>query len=360
MKPLNILLILIFLQITGYSAINNVPEDYSTNQQASDCTNIDPGCTHSGDLTLYENRANTEAVSDIKKSHADFHDTLSSRIAASPVLTADTHCIYCETGGTVNFELNASPQYAYHKYLCLGSASGTFPGTELPGGAILPLNWDLITDIIVYYAFIPNPWFIDFYGTLDGFGKATAQFNLPAPPPGFPYEEASLWFAYCINDYPCWAASNDVQVDIAPEWKSPDGHNDPDDAWYDEENAYDGDPSTAAHHPFPIKLVADWSPWLELTLPKPYYCDGVKILAWKDKKPLIPLCDKVWIEVYHEGTWVEVHKGEYKGTPDWDEFPILSGPIAVTKAKICFFGKSTLKYPNVEADLFEFVFHVDP
>ncbi|MFH2001146.1 MAG: hypothetical protein ABIK28_15800 [Planctomycetota bacterium] len=278
-------------------------------------------------------------------------ENLRNSMQRAALLTADTHCVY-DVGGTVNFQLDAGVQYAYHEYLLLGSTTGTSPGIGLPGGNVLPLVWDWFTDLIMQY--LNSIMFYQFYGILDGNGHATAQFNLPAPPPGEKWPEMTLWFAYCIKDEPKWIPSNTVQVDLAPELKYPTGYDDPDGTWYDEPYAYDGDPNTAAHFSFPW-IVWQWSSWVEFTLPKAYYCDAIWMSAWYS----LLYCNMVEIHVWHNGTWIPVHSGGYQDHPIMNKYLIPGGPITVTKARIRFYGKRTLTTPVV-VDLFDFIFHIDP
>lgn len=278
---------------------------------------------------------------------SDFYPTRS--LDRSPVLTADTPYVY-DMGGTVNFTLTAGSQYAYHKYLLLGSTSGTSPGFTLPCGSVLPLNWDGFTDLVI--AYLNSPIFVNFYGVLDGNGNGAAQFNLPAPS-GPPHPEIPIWFAYYVKDTPVCPVSNPVQVDVVPEWKHPTSYYDPDDAWYNESDAYDGDSNTAAHCPF-TWLVAQWSPWLELRLPKAYYCDAVKFSAWYS----LLYCNMVSIQIYHNGTWIAVYSGGFDGHPNENIIPFPGGPTLITKARIRFYGRRTV-LQEVEADLFEFMFHIN-
>jgi hypothetical protein len=92
----------------------------------------------------------------------------------------------------------------------LGSVSGTAPGTTLPGGLILPLNWDVFTDVV--FILLNTPVFHCFYGTLDAAGSAEAQVT-SGPIPGF--AGTILYFAYCLNS-PFDFVSNPVEIEIVP------------------------------------------------------------------------------------------------------------------------------------------------
>jgi len=116
-----------------------------------------------------------------------------------------------ESGGIVNFELNAEAAYANRQYILLGSISGTSPGTPLPGGvAVLPLNWDIFTNMVLSYA--NTPLFHGFIGVLDLKGSSNAELDL-GPTPGF--AGTHLYFAYALNK-PYDFASNTVIVEITP------------------------------------------------------------------------------------------------------------------------------------------------
>jgi len=113
-------------------------------------------------------------------------------------------------GGTVSFTLDGKASNAGRVYLLLGSITGTAPGMPLPGGqAILPLNWDLFTVLVL--ANLNSPAFQGFMSTLGSNGTAMAVFNTLGPMPGT--AGLTLSFAYCLND-PWDFVSNPVQVAI--------------------------------------------------------------------------------------------------------------------------------------------------
>ncbi|MHC4946502.1 MAG: agmatine deiminase family protein [Planctomycetota bacterium] len=80
-----------------------------------------------------------------------------------------------EKGGVVEFYLNAGSDKAGRDYFILGSISGTAPGTLLPGGLVLPLNWDVFTDITLLLA--NSSFMVNFTGKLDGSGMASATLD---------------------------------------------------------------------------------------------------------------------------------------------------------------------------------------
>jgi hypothetical protein len=128
-------------------------------------------------------------------------------------IAVDTHTLSESAGGIVNFVLDAGIENANRKYLVLGSATGTFPGTALPGElAILPLNWDPFTDVVLLL--VNSPVFMDFMGQLDATGVGAAMLDIPGPlPPG--YVGTLLYFGYALNN-PWNFASNAEYIEIVP------------------------------------------------------------------------------------------------------------------------------------------------
>lgn len=99
-------------------------------------------------------------------------------------LIPDVYEITATSGGTVDFDLDASPYHAGKNYFLLGSVTGTSPGTPMPGGGVLPLNWDVFTGLIFKLGMANSPATKDFKGVLDASGRAQAQLNTfgPLPP----------------------------------------------------------------------------------------------------------------------------------------------------------------------------------
>ena len=126
-------------------------------------------------------------------------------------LAADGFSLSERTGGSVNITLTGGQDNNGRKYIILGGVSGTAPGIALPGGmAILPVNWDAFTDFVL--ALINTPVFMNFLGTLDATGTATAQLNAP-PVPGF--AGVTMHYAYALNN-PFDFVSNPIAVEIVP------------------------------------------------------------------------------------------------------------------------------------------------
>jgi len=127
-------------------------------------------------------------------------------------LEADSFSVSATLGGTVAFSLSGGMNHSGRNYIVLGSVTGTVPGTPLPGGAaILPLNWDAFTTLVLN--FLNHPMCMQFLGTLDSNGEADAAWDTLGPIPS----GAGLWvsFAYALND-PWDIVSNPIDVAIIP------------------------------------------------------------------------------------------------------------------------------------------------
>lgn len=75
---------------------------------------------------------------------------------------------------SVYFTLDAGTAHANKLYIMLAGVSGSNPGSDLPGGINLPLNWDAFTNVMI--PLINTTTFQSFSGILDASGIATARF----------------------------------------------------------------------------------------------------------------------------------------------------------------------------------------
>lgn len=126
-------------------------------------------------------------------------------------LALDGNTVSVGTGGTVNLDLDAGAENAGRTYYLLGGVTGTDPGTPLPGGhAVLHLNWDPFTDIVL--GLINTPLFDNFMGALNGTGQATAVLNVPAVPSAL---GLVMSYAYALNN-PWDFASNGAGIVFVP------------------------------------------------------------------------------------------------------------------------------------------------
>jgi hypothetical protein len=148
-----------------------------------------------------------------------YYDYYASTIAgvyyfhAKGPLSIDKNTISASLGGTINFTFKAGAAFAGRLYGMTGSASGTEPGTPLPGGEVLPLNRDLV------FEFIRNnfgsPMFTGFIGTLDPNGQGTAVLDTMGAIPAILPPGSTLNFAY-TTAFPCDYQSNAVSVEVLP------------------------------------------------------------------------------------------------------------------------------------------------
>jgi hypothetical protein len=129
-----------------------------------------------------------------------------------PTLWADAYSIPVSMGGAVDFNIDAGAGNAGRNYLLLGTLSGTYPGFTLPGGKVLPLNWDVFTDLIM--VLVNTPSCQGFMGKLDGSGQAAAGLDTFGPlDPVLIGSKA--YFAYALNN-PFDFVSNSMPVTFDP------------------------------------------------------------------------------------------------------------------------------------------------
>ena len=139
------------------------------------------------------------------------------RVITDPTLWADAYALSQPVGGQVTFTMDAGVANGGRAYLLLGSLTGTTPGFGLPGGRVVPINWDALTNVIL--ASLGNPVFQGFMGNLDGTGGATAVFDtlgavdplligqtlnfafLLSPPPGWDFASNAIPAVPSIRDF---------------------------------------------------------------------------------------------------------------------------------------------------------------
>lgn len=99
-------------------------------------------------------------------------------LTACPSLYSDVSSLSVSLGGTQQLTLAPGVEYADALYIVLGSASGTSPGFDIGGGAILPLNFDNYTQLT-----LSNPnslYFESTAGLIQANGTQGASIELPA------------------------------------------------------------------------------------------------------------------------------------------------------------------------------------
>ncbi|QDU68712.1 DUF5060 domain-containing protein [Engelhardtia mirabilis] len=99
-------------------------------------------------------------------------------VVRRPSLWTTTKSVSSATGGTVVLELDGTPAMAGWSYVVLGSISGTAPGLTLGSGLVLPLVYDLYSQLILSGGAPISGG----AGLLDEAGRATATVDFPAAP----------------------------------------------------------------------------------------------------------------------------------------------------------------------------------
>jgi hypothetical protein len=140
------------------------------------------------------------------------HDVwIDAELSVPLPLWATSDSLSKSEGGTVYFHLDAGTANAGRRYFLLGSMTGTSPGTELPGGAMIPLNRDRFSDYILLQH--NNAVFVDFRGTLDDSGKATATLNARDP---LPFKTGTVLHFAFTTEFPFDFQSNPAGIEVRP------------------------------------------------------------------------------------------------------------------------------------------------
>ncbi len=127
-------------------------------------------------------------------------------------------------------------------------------------------------------------------------------------------------------------------------WVSPTGFVDPDTAWSNEGNAFDGNTGTAATA---SPLGDAWSSYLELTHAS-LYCDKVRVYAEYNAINI----NEISIDVYYSGGWHNIYEGIF-ADKTWVEKAIGSTQ-QVTAARVKFYNDAFL---ITVVDFYEFAFN---
>jgi chitinase len=112
-------------------------------------------------------------------------------------LRGDQTSLSASTGGTLTIDLSAGKANAQRSYTLVAGASGTYPGTPLPGGLEkLPIRRDTLTERSYLHA--NNSQFADFQAQLNPVGESVAHFHMPPIPTS--YVGRTLHFAYALSN----------------------------------------------------------------------------------------------------------------------------------------------------------------
>jgi C1A family cysteine protease len=130
----------------------------------------------------------------------------------TPSIWAGAYAFSGPVGCDIPLYLDAGAVYSGRAYAVGAGLSGAFPGTPLPGGKNLPVNWDWLTTFMLNNP--SSPVFPNCRGNLDSQGEAVGGFVLPGPgASGFVGQ--TLTFAFALTgsfDF----VSNPVFIEITP------------------------------------------------------------------------------------------------------------------------------------------------
>ena len=141
-----------------------------------------------------------------------------------------------------------------------------------------------------------------------------------------------------------------LNVQLQPEWVSPNTYSDPSNGWFFETKAYDDSLDTRAEsEALGILDPWQWSDYLTLTLTNSVMCDKVRFYAFYHADYV----NKIHIDVYYGGTWHPLYEGAFSNKA-WVE-KTLSGTYSVIKVRVKFYYKGCLG--GTTADLYELDFH---
>jgi len=130
-------------------------------------------------------------------------------------LSIDVNKISASKGGKVMLSIDGGWSNSGRTYLILGSITGDSPGITLPGGEVLPIVWDLFTNIGIQ--FVNTKGFSNFWSKTSKSGTAYATFDTMNP---LPTVAVGLKFYFAEAMQPImslpWTTSNSVTVEVVP------------------------------------------------------------------------------------------------------------------------------------------------
>jgi len=141
-----------------------------------------------------------------------FDEFLVERYNTMPTIWAGAYEISAAQGCTIPLHLDAGTAFANREYMVGASTSGSNPGYSLPGGLVIPINYDSFTRTVLNK--INSPTFQNFRAYLDSNGEGVATLNSQGPiDPA--YVGSTLTFAFTLtNTYDF--VSSPVSIPILP------------------------------------------------------------------------------------------------------------------------------------------------
>jgi hypothetical protein len=106
---------------------------------------------------------------------AGVDDFMIECVIMDPSVYASAYAFSASSAAVIDLFLDAGTAFAGREYLLAGSVSGAYPGTTLPGGKVIPLNRDAVTNYILGH--LNTPMFQNFRANLDAEGKAVATLD---------------------------------------------------------------------------------------------------------------------------------------------------------------------------------------
>jgi len=133
-------------------------------------------------------------------------------IDTDPALCANAYTLSASAGCDILLFVMPGPSYSFREYAVVGTLSGTYPGTQLPGGMVLPINMDVVSDFIVTH--FNTPMFQNFRSYLDMSGTGVAELYVLGPIDPV-YVGETLSFAFTLIN-PFDFVSNPISIEIVP------------------------------------------------------------------------------------------------------------------------------------------------
>jgi len=106
------------------------------------------------------------------------------------------------------------------------------------------------------------------------------------------------------------------------DWISPNSHNDPDNKWSSESNAYDDSTASPA-----INAWGDNGHFLELYTPSPILCSAIRILCKRFTPPSSYYSANVDIDWFYEGQWRDLFDGLLGSGTSWNVKSLASEQV---------------------------------
>lgn len=167
--------------------------------------------TNAAGVANFSVTASTAGTMHVTVSKHDYLPYEGEVVVCSQSLSCEASTIPEATPSAVDFLFDAGVGNAGDQYFLMCGLMGTSPGTTLPGGLVVPCNWDPVVMPLVR-SLNNIAIFIGFIDTLDVNGQAFPRFEWP----GYPGSAGLIiYFAGCTI-YPFDFVSNSVEIEVVP------------------------------------------------------------------------------------------------------------------------------------------------